>query len=158
MLGKKPKVLTLCLVQQNGQLLLGLKKRGFGMGRWNGFGGKVEMGETIEEAARRELFEESGLRALNMEDFAQLDFEFQDTGELLEMHIFRCTEFSGQPEESEEMKPQWFDENNPPLDKMWADDKYWLHLLVAGKKFSGNFLFDNEKSNKIINYNVREKS
>lgn len=158
MLGKKPKVLTLCLVQKNGQLLLGLKKRGFGMGRWNGFGGKVEMGETIIEAAKRELFEESGLRAENMEDFAQIDFEFQDTGDFLEMHIFRCTEFSGQPEESEEMKPQWFDENNPPLDKMWADDKYWLHLLVAGKKFAGEFLFDNEKNNKIINYNVREKS
>jgi 8-oxo-dGTP diphosphatase/2-hydroxy-dATP diphosphatase len=154
----KKKILTLCLVQKNGQLLLGLKKRGFGAGRWNGFGGKVEMGETIEEAARRELFEESGLRAENLEVVGRIDFEFQDTGDNLEVHVFRCTEFSGEPAESEEMLPQWFPQDNPPLDKMWSDDKYWLHLLVAGKKFEAKFLFDSEKNNKIINYNVREKS
>lgn len=34
-------------------VLLGMKKRGFGAGKWNGFGGKVQPGETIEEAARR---------------------------------------------------------------------------------------------------------
>jgi 8-oxo-dGTP pyrophosphatase MutT (NUDIX family) len=38
---------------------VGLKKRGFGQGKWNGFGGKVEAGETIEAAAARELKEES---------------------------------------------------------------------------------------------------
>lgn len=34
-------------------VLLGMKKRGFGAGKWNGFGGKVQPGETIEEAARQ---------------------------------------------------------------------------------------------------------
>ncbi len=38
-----------------------MKKRGFGIGKWNGFGGKIEAGETIEAAAIRELFEESAL-------------------------------------------------------------------------------------------------
>jgi len=47
------KLLTLVLVVQPGRVLLGLKKRGFGAGKWNGFGGKVEPGETIEEGARR---------------------------------------------------------------------------------------------------------
>jgi len=35
------------------RILLGMKKRGFGAGWWNGFGGKVQQGETIEEAAKR---------------------------------------------------------------------------------------------------------
>lgn len=47
------KLLTLVLVVQPGRVLLGMKKRGFGVGKWNGFGGKVQLGETIEEAAKR---------------------------------------------------------------------------------------------------------
>ena len=47
------KLLTLVFVLDESQILLGLKKRGFGCGRWNGFGGKVENGETIVEAAKR---------------------------------------------------------------------------------------------------------
>lgn len=44
---------TLVLVVQPERILLGMKKRGFGAGRWNGFGGKVEEGETIEDGAKR---------------------------------------------------------------------------------------------------------
>ena len=47
------KLLTLAFVKASNQILLGFKKTGFGSGRWNGFGGKVESGETIEEAAKR---------------------------------------------------------------------------------------------------------
>ncbi len=35
------------------EICLAMKKRGFGMGRWNGVGGKVEKGEAIEDAALR---------------------------------------------------------------------------------------------------------
>jgi 8-oxo-dGTP pyrophosphatase MutT (NUDIX family) len=56
-----PKRLTLLLLRSNGRILLGRKKRGFGAGKANGFGGKVEVGETIKEAAVREVQEESGV-------------------------------------------------------------------------------------------------
>ena len=49
----KNKVLTLVFVIEKSRILLGLKERGFGVGRWNGFGGKVEKQETIEEGAKR---------------------------------------------------------------------------------------------------------
>ena len=47
------KILTLLFVLSPGKVLLGMKKRGFGMGRWNGFGGKVHSDETVEEGAIR---------------------------------------------------------------------------------------------------------
>ena len=60
------KVLTLVVIHQNGKVLLGMKKRGFGMGKWNGFGGKVDQGESIEGAAKREVFEEAGISVGNI--------------------------------------------------------------------------------------------
>jgi 8-oxo-dGTP diphosphatase/2-hydroxy-dATP diphosphatase len=47
------KVLSLVFVREATKILLGYKKRGFGQGNWNGFGGKVEKGETIREGAIR---------------------------------------------------------------------------------------------------------
>ena len=46
------------------QILLAMKKRGFGEGKWNGAGGKVETGETIIQAASRELGEETGIEII----------------------------------------------------------------------------------------------
>ena len=47
------KIQTLCLIYQHPKLLLGMKKRGFGAGRWNGFGGKLHENESIEEATKK---------------------------------------------------------------------------------------------------------
>lgn len=47
--------LQLAIIERNGKVLLGLKKKGFGQGYYNGFGGKVEPGETIVQAAEREV-------------------------------------------------------------------------------------------------------
>jgi 8-oxo-dGTP diphosphatase/2-hydroxy-dATP diphosphatase len=144
------KQLTLCLIHQDSKLLLGLKKRGFGQGRWNGFGGKLNEKETIEEAAKRELKEESGIHAHELEKRGIIVFEFQDDQENLEVHIFHVTKFEGEPTESEEMKPEWFNVQDIPFKQMWADDKQWFPLFLEGKKFKGTFLLDGEKGNKII--------
>jgi 8-oxo-dGTP diphosphatase len=50
--------MTLCLLVRGEparEVLLGLKKRGFGAGKYAGFGGSVEAGETVIQAAIREL-------------------------------------------------------------------------------------------------------
>lgn len=136
------KLLTLCIIHQASRVLLGMKKRGFGQGRWNGFGGKVLPGETVEQAALRELKEEAGITARNMEKRAVLEFEFRGEPEILETHLFRCTSFEGAPTETEEMAPQWFHHDNIPFHTMWPDDKYWFPLFLAGKTFRGKFLFE----------------
>ena len=135
------KLLTLCIIHQHPNVLLGMKKRGFGVGRWNGFGGKVQDEETIESAAKRELKEEAGIEVEFLKKVGILDFEFKDNHEILEVHIFKAEKFSGNPTESEEMKPQWWHQDNIPFREMWPDDIYWMPLLLSGKKFKGKFLF-----------------
>jgi len=49
-----------------------MKKRGFGVGKWNGFGGKVENGETVFDGAMRELQEECSIPGIAMLKMTQL--------------------------------------------------------------------------------------
>jgi len=69
---------TLILPMRDGRILLGMKKRGFGVGKLNGFGGKLNEGESIVEAAVRELEEEIGIVAKveNLKKRAELTFLF----------------------------------------------------------------------------------
>ncbi|XP_037362604.1 oxidized purine nucleoside triphosphate hydrolase isoform X1 [Talpa occidentalis] len=92
---------TLVLVIQPSRVLLGMKKRGFGAGRWNGFGGKVEEGETIEDGAKRELQEESSLTVDTLDKMGHIVFEFVDKPELMDVHIFCTDSVHGTPEESD---------------------------------------------------------
>ncbi|MEI8337601.1 MAG: 8-oxo-dGTP diphosphatase [bacterium] len=154
------KTLTLCVVLKNDEILLGMKKRGFGVGRWNGFGGKIEEGETIEQAAHRELKEEIGIETDKMEKVGIIEFSFQNDPKILEAQIFKIIDFKGEPTESEEMKPQWFKLDQIPYSQMWSDDIYWLPILLSGKLFKGSFLFDRpsdaDYSAKIITQTLTE--
>lgn len=136
------KTLTLVLIVNEGKILLGMKKRGFGVGRWNGFGGKVHEGETIEEAARRETKEECGINITAMVEVGVHEFEFEkERGTILEVHVFQAKQWEGKPFETEEMKPQWFSVEAIPYEDMWPDDILWLPLFLQGKKFRTKFLF-----------------
>uniref|UniRef100_A0A672MPY4 Nudix (nucleoside diphosphate linked moiety X)-type motif 1 n=1 Tax=Sinocyclocheilus grahami TaxID=75366 RepID=A0A672MPY4_SINGR len=121
------KLLTLVLVVQPGRVLLGMKKRGFGAGKWNGFGGK--------------LLEESGLTVDTLHKIGNIKFEFIGETELLDVHIFRADTYKGVPTESDEMRPQWFDTDKIPFIQMWADDVLWFPLMLQKKTFLGYFKF-----------------
>lgn len=144
------KILTLCIASKYPRILLAMKKRGFGAGRWNGFGGKLKDGESVEAAAKRETEEEIGISISKITRAGIIDFEFQNNPEILEVHIFRADDWSGEPKETEEMKPQWFHVDEIPYEEMWPDDRHWLPLLLAGKKFRGRFLFDQAENTNII--------
>ncbi|MDO8557857.1 MAG: 8-oxo-dGTP diphosphatase [bacterium] len=142
----KKKILTLCIIHTDTHVLLGMKKRGFGAGRWNGFGGKVQEGEDVETAAEREVREEAYIAPTNLKKRGILFFEFENNpGEVLEIHVFNASVFKGEPAESEEMKPQWFLKSEIPFSQMWPDDIYWLPLVLEGKSVEGKFYFrDND--------------
>eukprot|EP00055_Hartaetosiga_balthica_P004082 m.10045 g.10045 ORF g.10045 m.10045 type:complete len:193 (-) comp3598_c0_seq1:884-1462(-) len=107
-------------------------------------GGKLEKGETIEQAAIRELEEESHLTASKLEKMGRIFFEFVGDKTILEVHVFEATEWIGEPEETEEMDPKWFCVDNLPFESMWLDDKHWFPFLLSQQAFSGYFLFDGE--------------
>ncbi len=149
----KKKVLTLCLLCQPPRILLGMKKRGFGAGRWNGFGGKLEQGESIEEAAKREFLEEAGITVGEIDKRGVLEFFFEGSPEMLEVHVFKAEDYEGEPVESDEMKPQWFDIPAIPYDEMWADDEFWFPIFLEGKKFTGKFYFDADEN--LLSHDVK---
>lgn len=130
-----------------------MKKRGFGAGKWNGFGGKIQESESMEAAARREFEEESGVKALTIEERGQLIFEGEVPDATLEVHIFAVTSYEGEAFEGEEMRPRWFPFNQIPYDSMWLDDRYWLPLFIEGKKFIGTFFFDGPE--KLIKHQLK---
>lgn len=131
-----------------------MKKRGFGAGRWNGFGGKIKNGEEVELAVKRELKEEVGIIVKQIEKVGVIEFQFQGNPEILEVHLYKTAQFTGKPRESEEMLPKWFDIEEIPFQQMWPDDKYWFPLLLEGKKFKGRFFFDGLDN--ILQYKLSE--
>lgn len=147
------KIFTLSIIHQPPKILLGMKKRGFGEGRWNGFGGKVEKGEKIIDAAKREMREEAGIDVRGLKKFGIVEFEFLGNPEILQVHIFKASEFSGKLCESEEMRPRWFHADKIPFKKMWPDDAHWLPHVLAGKKVKAKFWF--EGFDRIVRHEIR---
>ncbi len=143
---------TLCFLFRSGaqrQVLLGLKKRGFGVGKFNGFGGKIMHGESPCAAAVREIEEESGLIVTpeDLRPVGNLTFVFPRHSDFDHFaHIFIADTWEGNPRESEEMRPAWFSVDRIPYDRMWQDDPHWLPLILGGRTVRGEFTFgpDNE--------------
>jgi|AntAceMinimDraft_9_1070365.scaffolds.fasta_scaffold147340_1 8-oxo-dGTP pyrophosphatase MutT (NUDIX family) len=153
---------SLCiLIKENeGQILLAMKKRGFGKGRWNGVGGKPdsEKGDkNVLDSAKRESEEEIGVKIQNPEKVAVVDFLFPEVPKEKEFdqqtHIFLIRKWEGEPRESEEMRPKWFSVEDIPFNQMWSDDRHWLPHILAGKKLKGKFIFDGK--DKVVNKTLK---
>jgi 8-oxo-dGTP pyrophosphatase MutT (NUDIX family) len=148
---------TLCLLIQGDppeQVLLGLKKQGFGRGKWGGFGGKIEADETATGAAIRELEEEAGVRVgeENLQLMGHLTFVFPAKPAWSQVvYVFVGAEWEGTPVESAEMEPAWFAINDIPCDLMWQDGVYWLPRILAGERIQAHFTFkdDNETVDEV---------
>lgn len=137
---------TLTLFMDSDKILLGEKKRGFAKGTLNGIGGKQDPGETIEQAMIRECQEEIGVTPTNYEQVGKIDFDMWYKGEhsIMEMFIYNCYAYSGQIKETEEIRPEWFNKNQVPFDRMLADDKLWLPQVLQGSKVKGSVKFDKD--------------
>jgi len=94
---------TLCLLRRNEEILLAMKKRGFGEGKYNGVGGKIEGTETPEATMLRETKEEIGVTPIQYEKVGVVSFDefYKDEKVNLIFHLYMVTEWEGTPAESE---------------------------------------------------------
>ena len=135
---------TLLFVIRDGQVLLIHKKRGLGAGKINGPGGRIEPGESAKECAVRELQEELRITPTGVQFAGRLHFQFTD-GFSIRGEVFTATGYEGTPTETDEAVPMWFSTDELPFDRMWADDRVWMPLLLAGKRFEGRFIFEGDR-------------
>ena len=142
---------TLCLLRRNEEILLAMKKRGFGEGKYNGVGGKIEGTETPEAAMLRETKEEIGVTPIQYDKVGVVSFDefYKDEKVHLIFHLYMVTEW-------EEMQPKWFSIDSIPYNQMLPDDKYWLPLILEGKKIDAYFDFDEEWN--LLSKDIKELS
>ncbi len=118
------------------ELLLGLKKRGFGEGRVVAPGGHLEPGETTGQACVREIAEEVGIvvEPADLAPAGGVAFRFPTRPEWdLHVALFRTRLFQGEPAESDELVPGWYPVEDLPWADMWPDARHWLPRVLAGE-------------------------
>jgi 8-oxo-dGTP pyrophosphatase MutT (NUDIX family) len=148
---------TLCYLIRGSppsEILLGLKKASLGEGKYGGFGGKIEAGETVTMAAVRELWEETGIKVLekDLQQVGLMTFLFPAKPDWSQVvHVFLATEWDGDPVESREMIPAWFASADIPFEQMWQDVYHWLPRVLAGERIRARFTFqeDNETVDEV---------
>ena len=132
------------------EICLAMKKRGFGKGRWNGVGGKVEEKERVEDAVIRETREEIDVLVKEMKKVAELSFYFPYNSSFNQkVYVYFSSLWEGEPVESEEMSPKWFNINQIPYEEMWSDDPFWLPKVLEKKILKAIFKF---RENDIVEY------
>ncbi len=140
---------TVLLLLRGDEVLLAMKKRGFGVGKWNGAGGKVNLGESIREAAIRETEEEIMVTPLDIVEVATLNYYFPNVSAEknfgMKVYVYIAKKWIGEPRETEEMRPQWFKVASVPYQEMWWDDIVWMPKVFGGKYVKGSFMFNDKE-------------
>jgi len=137
---------VLCFLLRGNRVLLIRKRKGFGAGKLAGVGGRLEPGESPEEAAVREVAEEVGVRVRRLEGVGVLRFYSTLPEPDWIVYVFVSREFEGRPVPSDEAEPAWFRVDELPYDEMWEDDRVWLSYALAGRRVEGRFWFDGSYS------------
>jgi 8-oxo-dGTP diphosphatase len=137
------RIVTLAIITKDGKTLLGEKKKGeIGTGTLNGPGGKLDPGETITECLIREVREELDI-ALFPERLTKIAIvTFFAAGEaFFECHVYRTNTFEGELQETDDMIPNWYDNENLPYERMLEADRLWFKKAVDGEKFNANVYY-----------------
>lgn len=152
--------MTVCYPLKGNQILLGkkIKVGGLGEGNYIGIGGKLEEGESFEDCAKREVLEEVGLKLDEVENMGTAYFYFpaKENKEKwnMETQIYTSRKWLGEPSQTDEMIPEWFGLDKIPFDKMWADNKLWIPLILEGKKVEVHVMYTDDNKT-IKEYSIK---
>lgn len=148
------KLATLCYLKRDGQTLMihRIKKANdMHQGKWNGLGGKLEPGESPEECARREIYEEAGLVAQQLELKGILTFPAFSNNEDWYALVYVGREIQGSLIDSSEGALSWVDDDRLLELNLWEGDHYFLPWLNRPGFFSAKFIYD---QGKLTDYQV----
>lgn len=105
------------IIRRGQRVLLGERIGSHGAGTWATPGGHLEFGETPEDCARREVFEETGLRAESLHELAFTSDSFESEQRHYVTLFLVASNVSGEPVVREAYKClhwRWFDVNELP--------------------------------------------
>jgi 8-oxo-dGTP diphosphatase len=151
------KLATLCYLRRDGQTLMihRIKKANdMHAGKWNGLGGKLNPGESPEECAVREVFEESGLKVHNPHLKGILTFPAFSQDEDWYVFVYVVEDFEGELIDSAEGNLRWIDNADLTGLNLWEGDPIFLPWLDRQGIFSGKFIYIDGKlvSHEVVFY------
>ncbi len=109
-------------------------QRGYGdmKGLWEFPGGKVERGETAEDACRRELAEELQVSVTNLRDFYTVEYDYPDFH--LSMDCFLCEIDAGEPRRSDrQLSIRWVARRELDALEWMPADRGLIEALAAAR-------------------------
>ncbi len=142
---------VVCYLRRGNKVLLGLRKKvslGLGENLISGIGGKVGdqpefQYETADEALAREVFEEICVTVTGFRRVGRARFAFPHKPRWnQDVLAYIVDEWEGEPQETEAIRPLWFDVSELPVARMWDDSKYWVPRVLEGECVDVAFLFD----------------
>lgn len=150
------------LLQGDGKdtkVLLGMKTQKTGKGKWNGYGGGVEPGETLHFATQRELKSELGIDCeyddLEEHGFLNIEVRYAHNSKISQLHIFTLRHWQGEFTESNEMlTPTWFSIDDLP--EMIESDKFWIPRILENKDINGSIIRNLDTRTTRINLLIAE--
>ena len=148
---------VVCYLVKGNKVTGGLRKKvslGLGKNLFSGIGGKVGdipglENETYEEALAREVKEEVGVKIKEYKQFGEVIFIFPFKEKWSQTVVaYIVTDWEGELVETESIKPVTYEIDKLPVSEMWDDSKYWVPLMLKGKKLNAKFIYS--KDNKTV--------
>jgi 8-oxo-dGTP diphosphatase len=144
-----PRVLVFLLYEDDILLMKINKRESSWFGYYNGLGGHIEKGEDVLSAARREVFEESGLNARNL-TLAGMGIVDAELNIGVGLYIVKGEVEEKQTTSSKEGLPEWIPIKQLDEWKILPDTKEFIYKITQKTK-------DYEPFSVLLSYDEHEK-
>lgn len=133
-----------CVLIENGKIVITKYLKGNKIGYYDIPGGKIELGETPEEAAIREMKEETGIDVLNLTQKGFFEVEYPDRK--FSFNVFIANEYQGNLQNFEENISEWIN-----IDELLSKEKILSNVLMLDEKIN-KALYDEN-----LNFHIKVK-